>query len=248
LAVWNGNQGDARRRLYEGKAKHMRERLTQWVATLVIFFGVPLGFIWLCMPYLDMSHATYLSAQGDYPRALRTLNRAIRFNSGIASIYSRRGWVFEKMGDYGRALTDFNRSIDLNDANWEPYNNRAWVYTEMNQSEASLKVAWKDANRAIELCADCPAPYDTRGLIELRLKQTDKALEDFSRAIELDTRFGEAYFHRSLCYKQMNQPERARQDRMRAHEFGYYRDSEPSVLLVPGMDKSGSAVAAPSGA
>jgi tetratricopeptide (TPR) repeat protein len=153
--------------------------------------------------------------------------------------------VFEKTGEYGRALIDFKRSIDLNDSSWEPYNNRAWVYAQMDQSEASLKNAWEDANRATELCADCAAPYDTRGLIELRLKQTDKALADFTKAVELDTRFGEAYFHRSLCYSQMNQPERARVDRMHAHELGYYRDSDPSGVLVPGMDKSDSAVPRP---
>lgn len=201
----------------------MRARILAWTITLGIFFGVPFLLVWVFMPLLDVSHATYLAAQGNYKAALKTLNRAVKFNSGFGPAYTRRGWVFDKLGQQGQAIADFNKAIEINQGSWEPYNNRAMVQTELQQ--ANLRPALDDANKAIELCPDCSAAYDTRGWVQLKQSNADGALSDFNRALELNTRFGEAYYHRSLAFDKLNKPDESKADKMRAHEFGYYGDS-----------------------
>jgi Tfp pilus assembly protein PilF len=207
----------------------MRARITKWAITLLIFVGVPFAFVWVFMPYLDISHATYLAAQGDYARAVRALDRAIRFNSGLPLAYTRRGWLYMKLGDDRKALDDFNRALSMSNSQWEPYNNRAWLEAK---SGGTLHSALDDANQAVALCPTCAEPYDTRGLVELKANDPQKALGDFNRAIEIEEKYAAAYWHRSLCFEQLNQPDKARDDRRRAHEFGLTPGEEDDSSII----------------
>ena len=195
----------------------------KWAITLVIFFGVPVAFVWAFMPYLDISHATYLAAQGDYALAVRALNRAIRFNPSLAEAYTRRGWLYAKLGDYDKALADCNHSLSMNDSQWDAYNNRAWVRLQIG---GDLKQALDDAGQAVALFPGCAQAYDTRGMIELKMNETDRALSDFDRAVSLDEKFAEAFAHRSLCEQRLNQTDKAGADLRRARELGLITASD----------------------
>jgi tetratricopeptide (TPR) repeat protein len=198
----------------------MRDYIVKWLITLTIFFGVPLAMLWALMPLLDISHATFLAAQGDYQKALHTINRAVAFNGGLASVYTRRGWLYDKLQSYDKALADFNRAIAISDVEWEPFNNRAWLLTHM--PGADLKQAQSDANRAVDLCPDCAAAYDTRGYVELQLDQMPSALADFEQALSLNHKLGEAYLHRGQYYDKIGDRSRAESDRLKAREYGCF--------------------------
>jgi tetratricopeptide (TPR) repeat protein len=198
----------------------MRDQLVKWLVTLTIFFGVPLAMLWGFMPLLDVSHATYLSSQGEYEQALRAINRAIALNGGMASMYTRRGWLYDKLDAYDKSLADYSHAIAIADFDWQPFNNRAWLLTHM--PGADMRQALPDANRAIGLCPECAAPYDTRGYIEMHMDDMPKALTDFNRALSLDRKSGEAYWHRGQYYDKLGDAKDAESDRLRARQYGFY--------------------------
>ena len=189
----------------------------KWLLVLLIFFGVPLAVVWVATPFMDVDRGTYLAAQKEYIDAIKHFDRAIKMNSGLASAYSKRGWVYDKTKHPDKALLDFNHAIMLNDSMWDPYNNRAWLYLELGQ----LDKAVADANQAIQLCQTCPYPYDTRGVAYLKMNQYDRALADFTRAIELKPYYGAAFYHRAQCEAALGKKEQADSDLHDAQDLGY---------------------------
>jgi Tfp pilus assembly protein PilF len=181
----------------------MRERLVKWAIALTIMIGVPSGLIFVSMPYLDTSHATYLTAKGDYVTALRALDRAVHMDGGNSETYVRRSFVYTKLGEYQKAFADASRAIEINNEQWEAFNNRAWALTRMHGGD--LELAWRDANRAVELCPSCAAAFDTRGSVELQQNQLPNSLADFNRAIEIDAHCPEYVEHRAVVLQRQGE-------------------------------------------
>lgn len=200
----------------------MRAPIQKWLIVLSIFFGVPGFLIWVTMPYLDLSHATYLAAQKDYALAIKALNRAIAFNGLLPAAYVKRGWLYDRLKQPARALEDFNTAFKMDPHNWEMLNDRAWVLAELGRFGEALL----DANQAIEFNSTGADAYDTRGVVYLKLKDPVKAVSDFNMAIKLQANFGAAYFHRSLAYEQLGKKAEAQLDARRAAHLGYSEDDD----------------------
>lgn len=194
-----------------------RLTIQRWVLVLSFTFGLPALLIAVFMPFLDISHATYLTATKDYPGAIAALNRAIAMNSFLSVAYVKRGFVYERLNEIAKALNDYDSAIRINGGDWSAYNNRAWLLTHNNDAAKALP----DAMRAVQLCPDCAQAFDTRATVELALGDKQKALEDYDRAIELDPKFGAAYFHRSQCRDSLGQKPEAESDLDKAKEFGF---------------------------
>jgi tetratricopeptide (TPR) repeat protein len=184
----------------------MRDRLVKWAIALTIMIGVPTGLIFLAMPYLDTSHATYLTAKGDYSTALRALDRAVHMDGGKAETYVRRSFVYAKLGEYQKAFADAGRAIEINNELWEAFNNRAWALTHMHGGD--LELAMRDANRAVALCPSCAAAFDTRGIVELKQNQLQNSLADFNRAVEIDAHAPEYAEHRAQVLQKLGEADK----------------------------------------
>lgn len=161
-----------------------RQRIQRWVFVLGFVLGVPALLIWICMPFLDMSHATYLTAARDYKGAIQALDRAVAFNGSLGSAYVKRGYVYALLNEKEKALADLGTALRINPQDWAAHNNRAWLI-----GQDDPKAALADASRAIELCPTCPQAFHTRGVIYSKLGDKNNASADFTRAVELDPKF-----------------------------------------------------------
>jgi tetratricopeptide (TPR) repeat protein len=162
-----------------------RQSIQRWVFVLTFLLGVPALLVWLSMPFLDMSHATYLTAAKDYQGAIRALNRAVAFNGGLSSAYVKRGYDYEQLNQPDKALADYDTAIRINGQDWSAYNNRAWLIAQTKDPKAAME----DASKAVQLCPTCAQAFHTRGMLYSKMSDTPMAIADFTRAIELDPKF-----------------------------------------------------------
>jgi cellulose synthase operon protein C len=87
------------------------------------------------------------------------------------------------------------------------YNNRAWL---MSFKEGEGKGALADINQAIKILGPMPDFLDTRGVIQLGLKQTDGAISDLETAVKSNPSPSK-FFHLAQAYFQKNNKEKAKQ-------------------------------------
>jgi cellulose synthase operon protein C len=87
------------------------------------------------------------------------------------------------------------------------YNNRAWL---MSFKEGEGKDALDDINQAIKIMGPVPDFLDTRGVIQLSLKQTKDAISDLETAVK-NNPSPSKFFHLAQAYFQANNKEKARQ-------------------------------------
>jgi tetratricopeptide (TPR) repeat protein len=200
----------------------------RWAFVLTFLLGTPALLIWLSQPFLDMSHATYLTAAKDYQGAIKALNRAIAFNGLLSEPYVKRGYCWEMLKQPEKALADYDRAIAMNPNDWAAYNNRASLTQGKNPKQALM-----DATHAVDLCGDCPQAYETRAAIYAETKDDERALADLDKAIELDPKKAGAYFSRSELLYRLKRGEDAQRDLERAHELG---GTEEFQLYPPPKD------------
>ncbi len=198
----------------------LRIRVQKWAIVLLILFGVPALIIWLCMPYLDLSRASYLVSIHEYRAALKTLNRSIEFNGNLAAAYTRRGWVYDRLGQLEKAKEDFATALRLDPSSWEAFNNRAWL----EYQKGDLENAMKDANQAVLHAPDCAYAYDTRGVVLMALSQSNEALVDFNKSLELNPTYGAALYHRGRCNDLLKNVDASSNDFRLAADLGYTHD------------------------
>lgn len=199
-------------------AVNSKHGVKRWAFVLGFLFGTPALLIWLSQPFLDMSHATYLTAAKDYPGAIKALNRAIAFNGLLSAAYVKRGYCWEQLHQSEKARADYNRAIATNPNDWTAFNNRA----SLTQA-TDAKQALEDATAAVNLCADCPQPYETRAGIYAETNDGARALADLDKAIQLDPKTARTYALRADVLKSMNRPDDAQKDEERAAELGFVR-------------------------
>jgi tetratricopeptide (TPR) repeat protein len=97
------------------------------------------------------------------------------------------------------------------------YNNLAWLLSLKDNKNNEALV---DVDSAIRLAGPLPDYLDTRGVIELNLKQTQDAIKDLETAVKADPAPARL-FHLSQAYLQANDREKARQ---------YWKDAKSKNL------------------
>lgn len=81
-----------------------------------------------------------------------------------------------------------------------------------NLYREKLKIAIKNSSQALKLDSKCAEAYFIRGEAYSRLRNFDKALQDFNKALELKPDFDHALIHRSFVYKDLREYDRALAD------------------------------------
>ena len=135
---------------------------------------------------------------GEYPQALADLNKAIRLQPNNPLAFNLRGLAYMDQGQYDLALADFNLAIHLNPALAHPFTNRCEARARQNQG---LSQALADCNIALSRAPNLTDGLEARGLVELRLGQTDQAAADFTAALKLNPKLPSSLYGRAVASK-----------------------------------------------
>ncbi len=131
---------------------------------------------------------------GNYKKALRQLNLAIRLDAENIDAYYYRGMVQEFSGKLREALKDYTKATKLDDSNADYLLRRGIVYYKIGKDKKAIA----DFSKAIYNYPDIPYAYLERALVRYKLGQKRSACRDWRIAHEL------GYDHalriiRSLC-------------------------------------------------
>ncbi len=142
--------------------------------------------------YRGITHSqlqNYLSAIGDY-------TRAIQLDNSYASAYNSRGNTYYSLGEYQLAVNDYNQAIQLDKNYAKAYSNRGLAYLFLNEYQLAID----DYNHAIKLDDSVPLVYNNLGLAYHSLSEYQLAIENYNHSIQLDENYVNAYVNRSNVY------------------------------------------------
>ncbi len=118
------------------------------------------------------------------------------------------------LGQFQRSLAHYSSAIELVPGSHEIFVNRAVVNLDLGRNQAALQ----DLDRAFKLGESAWA-YLYRGLIQDRLGEERRSLENYSRALRLEPSNADAYYWRGLGHLKVREYERAFQDLSKAVEL-----------------------------
>lgn len=149
----------------------------------------------------------------NYTKALEYSNIAIGLDSSDARGYFNRGCIYQAMDKDSLAMKDYNYAIKINDNYADAYYNRGIIY----ERSMKYKEALDDYNKAVKQQPSYLADiYNNRGNVHLALKDSSKALNDYSRVLDIDTANVNAYTNRAGLYIKQKELEKALKDCNRA--------------------------------
>ena len=97
-----------------------------------------------------------------------------------------------------------------------------WYRAACNYFLDQLAEAKECLNKAIKLDSSYARAYNSRGVIQKRLKKFKLALKDYSKAIAIDPEFSKAYFNRGTLYLRLKDYKKAQFDYSKAIELSPY--------------------------
>ena len=131
------------------------------------------------MAYFIRSHV--YAEQGDWPRALEDINRAIARAPDFLAFYLGRATFHSQSNDHAQALADVKRLIQLRPDFAEAYAARGNVHF-MSRDEAR---AMEDYTRAIQLGMESAMVYFYRGSLYVFRGDYRSAIADFTKGLQL---------------------------------------------------------------
>lgn len=137
-----------------------------------------------------------LGKKGELKRALADLDAAIRLDPDQGMALGNRAIIHEKKGDFPLALADLNRAIQLDPADYHSWSERCWIRAVMG---TELKSGLSDCNKALERKPDDWNTYNSRGLVNYRLRRFDDAIADYEVAIKHDPSVASSFLIRGLA-------------------------------------------------
>ncbi len=160
----------------------------------------------------------------DFPAALKASSRFLQLYPNDSNMWSTQGHLHSESKQYKKAIQDYSEVISLtvDQAATTGHENRARLYMKLrkyNDAIADYSVALKyllSENSLHPMAGDFRAGrvYAGRGLAELNLGQTEKALDDLNKAISLlSIKRKEPYLWRARVYEAQEQPDLAKADK-----------------------------------
>jgi tetratricopeptide (TPR) repeat protein len=131
--------------------------------------------------------------QGDYPGALKELDKAISLNPNDDVSYNQRGIINMELGNHQQALSDFAKVIALKPNSFFAYHNRANLKIQMKDYIGAIA----DMDIAIKMNPQGSTEYYSRGEARYEMKDYNNAIKDFNIAIQLNPKFDKAYSMRA---------------------------------------------------
>ena len=112
--------------------------------------------------------------KGDYDRAIRDFDEAIRLNPKNAALYKNRASAYTEKSDYDRAIRDLDEAIRLDARLAAAYVGRGLAYSAKGQHECAIQ----DYDEAIKLDPSYAGAYSGRGNAYRAKGQHDRAIQD----------------------------------------------------------------------
>jgi tetratricopeptide (TPR) repeat protein len=175
---------------------------------------------------LDDDLAWVYAARGEayrhlsnYDLAIQDFNRAIALDPKYAQAYGSRGRVYRQLEKLQQSIADFERAIALDPE-------RPWFYAQQGENYRDIEkysYAIKLYNQALALEPELFFwAYGSRGYTYFRLRDYDRAIEDFTQAIERAPDYIWGYGQRGRVYRHLNILDKALADLNRALELDPY--------------------------
>jgi tetratricopeptide (TPR) repeat protein len=128
--------------------------------------------------------------KGEYDRALRDYEQAIRLNPSSANAYNNRGVIYRIKCDYDRAIADYDEAIWLKSGDYPAaFYNRALAYSDKGEYDHALTdfdvVLRFDAKNALALYA--------RGLTRLKKGDAEAGKADIAAAKAINPSIAEQF-------------------------------------------------------
>jgi tetratricopeptide (TPR) repeat protein len=146
--------------------------------------------------------------KGDYDRAIRDYNEAIRLDPKNAALYNNRGFAYHEKGDYDRAMRDYDDAIQLDASLAAAYVGRGLAYNRKGNYDRAIR----ELDEAIRLDPKSAVAFNNRGLAYDSKGDYDRAIRDYNEAIRLDPKDAVAYSNRGSAYNEKGDYDRAIRD------------------------------------
>jgi tetratricopeptide (TPR) repeat protein len=127
--------------------------------------------------------------KGDYDRALRDYEQAIRLNPANAGAYINRGLSLAEQGDYEAALKDYDEAIRIDPTKDKAFYGRSFTHAQLGDFDA----AWRDIGETLRLNPKFASAYVYRGGLLARQEKWKKARRDYETARRIDPTLAEAW-------------------------------------------------------
>ena len=152
-----------------------------------------------------------LNNQGDYFKALKEFEQAIKLEPNNGNFYYSRAQVNARLENDEVALADLAKAIDLISSELGrsiAFAERAKIYQKQGKLDATIR----DYSEAIRLAPQFAYHFGNRGDVYLETQEYQKAIADYSEAIKLEPT--NSYFHRNRAkaYRALGQNELAKRD------------------------------------
>lgn len=146
--------------------------------------------------------------QGDYDRAIKDYDEAIRLKADDARAFNNRGNAYYGKGDYQRAIQDYDQAIRLRADDAMTFHNRGNAYFRQRDYDHAIQ----DYDQAIRLRANDAQAFNDRGNAYAGKGDFDRAVQDYSEAIHLAADYAKAFQNRGSAYLKKGDYDRAMKD------------------------------------
>jgi len=161
----------------------------------------------------ELGTAKAYEAQGDWPKAQETLQKAIEKKPEDPRLHNELGFVYRKRGYYDLAVTEYNKAIKLDPYYIEAFYNRGTLFYTIGE----IDKAKTDFEKVISVDKNFAQAFNNLGLIyQLFIKNFDEALASYKKAIEIEPMNPVYHENLSKLYKDMGKFDLAKEEEQRA--------------------------------
>jgi len=143
---------------------------------------------------------------GNYYKAIDTFKDLIYIDPENFRAHNNLGGLYQKLGNIQDARVQYKNSIEINKSFTDAYLNLAKTYA----IEGNLKEAENILLEALEVGDKTPDLFNTIGILNVKLKDTDKALEFFKKSVNIDKSYKKGWINIEAIYKQKDDKKNAR--------------------------------------
>ena len=145
--------------------------------------------------------------RNQFDSAIEDYNKAIAVDPNYTLAYNRRGSAYFKKGEFRKAIEDFNKTISKQPADAFAYSGLGAAYYKLGNFSQSI-INYKEAARLGDKGAqqwlsginERGKEWFNKGLVHLRYKEYDQAIEAFTVVIAIDPNYLFAYGNRGIAY------------------------------------------------
>lgn len=192
-----------------------------------------------------------LSNRGDYLKALKDFDQALKLQPENGDFYYSRAQVYSRMDNTDAALADFAKAVEFINSEFGrsvAFSERAKIY----QAQGKLDDSLKDYGEAIKLAPEFAYHYANRAAVYFEKQEYQKAIVDYSEAIRIDPRNPYFLSDRAKTYRALDQADLASEDEANAEALSNTsspsseaKPEQPDSTKISGGDLTNQAISLP---